>query len=130
MNESLQNQDKSEPPRFDEIEAASMIGKYILIGITYYDHDDNFIEHKQFHGNIVSADQMNGIVVRTLGNQEETICLPPDFRAFQKAKPGEYHLKSTGEIVEDPDFLVTWRMNKPDPNSEGYRTFGRFTPKF
>jgi hypothetical protein len=34
-------------------------------------------------------------------------------RAFQPAPPGEYRLKSTGEIVVDPDLLSTWTIRRP-----------------
>ncbi len=37
--------------------------------------------------------------------------LPPDVRTFEEARPGEYRLRSTGEIVVDPDFTSTWIVN-------------------
>jgi len=39
--------------------------------------------------------------------------MPPDLDAIAPAKPGEYRLKSTGEIVVDTDFLATWEVRQP-----------------
>jgi hypothetical protein len=36
--------------------------------------------------------------------------LPPDIRRFENALPGEYRLRSTGEVISDPDFTCTWRV--------------------
>jgi hypothetical protein len=40
--------------------------------------------------------------------------LPPSLAAFELAKPGRYTLKSTGEVIDDPDVLVSWGATKPD----------------
>jgi hypothetical protein len=42
----------------DEKLATSYIGKHLLIGITYLDYNENFIEQKQFYGNIVRITSM------------------------------------------------------------------------
>ena len=47
----------------------------------------------------VSADA-DGVIVRLEGQRlGETYALPPDFEAFDRAAPGEYRLRSTGELV-------------------------------
>ncbi|MFX0060574.1 MAG: hypothetical protein ACFFC7_00125 [Candidatus Hermodarchaeota archaeon] len=42
--------------------------------------------------------------------------LPPDLSAFQKAEPGDYRLRSTGEVVINPDFTVLWTVQPPSPD--------------
>ncbi|GAB5895435.1 hypothetical protein [Mycolicibacterium mageritense] len=37
----------------------------------------------------------------------ETFTLPPAPESFSPAPPGEYRLRSTGEVVTDPDYLAT-----------------------
>jgi hypothetical protein len=55
--------------------------------------------------------------IRLEGQKEgELFWLPPDIRAFQDAQPGEYRLRSTGEIVVDPDFITNWTINHPPPS--------------
>jgi hypothetical protein len=94
--------------------AASYIGKHLLVGITYLDHKGNFIEQKQFHGNIVRINEPEGIVIK-LHDSDQEYKLPPDLNALQAAPKGEYRLRSTGEIIFDPDLLTTWTLNKSKP---------------
>ncbi len=98
----------------DQELADSHIGKHLLIGMTYLDHEDNLIEQKQFHGIIVRINKHEGIVVR-LHDSNEEYKLPPDLNPLQEAPKGEYRLRSTGEIVVDPDLLTTWTLTKPKP---------------
>lgn len=93
---------------FDEKE---LKGKVILVGMTYYTKDDVFVEQKQFWGTITSVYD-NTIIVKQ--NNGEEFSIPNDKTAIEKAKPGEYKLRSTGEVVVDPDFLSTWNVNLPD----------------
>jgi len=99
----------------DQELANTYIGKHLLIGVTYLDHEDNFIEQKQFHGNIVRINDKEGIVLRVHESNEE-FKLPPDLKTLQKAPKGEYRLQATNEIVVDPDFLTTWTLNKANPD--------------
>lgn len=92
-----------------EITFESMLNKKILVGVTYYTKDNVFIEQKQFWGIVISSDE-NGIVIKLPNG--DTTSLPPDLRSTTVAKPGEYRLRSTGEIVKDPDFLSVWNVNR------------------
>ena len=49
-----------------------------------------------------------------LQNEGEEFSLPPDPDAFQPAAPGRYTLKTTGEVVVDPDFLAAWTVHPPE----------------
>lgn len=95
-----------------ELQFSDLPGKVILVGLTYYTHDKQFIEQKQFHGTVIRADE-KGILIRK-SDGEETM-LPPDLRSTKAAPPGEYRERSTGEIVENPDFLSTWNVVKGSP---------------
>jgi hypothetical protein len=39
--------------------------------------------------------------------------LPPTTKPFLDAKPGDYTLKSTGEIIRNPDVTVSWTITEP-----------------
>jgi len=41
--------------------------------------------------------------------------LPPDVTSLQPAKPGTYKLRSSGEVVVNPDYVCTWTINEPPP---------------
>lgn len=113
-NQPIQMLSNNERPPFDEVRAASFVGKHVLVGVAYHDHKDKFLEQRQLHGIIVSADARQGFAIELRGQRSgETFWLPPDLRPFEAARPGEYRLRSTGEVVADPDLLCTWIINKP-----------------
>jgi hypothetical protein len=103
----------SAPPDFDQAVADSYVGKYILVGVTYLDHFGKEIERLQMHGVIESADT-KGIKILLRGARSgETWIMPPTLDSISPAKPGQYTLHSTGEIIENPDLLSTWAVTKP-----------------
>ncbi len=104
-------------PQLDESAAHEYVGKTILIGVSYYDHKGNLREQKQWYGVIETFSNSEGIRVR-LQDSNHPCCLPPDPRAIRKAEPGTYTLRSTGEVVEDPDYLATWDCMLPEPRSQ------------
>lgn len=90
-----------------DITFKSIIGKKILVGITYMDKKGNVIKMAQYVGKIIEADESKGIVIEEY-NSKEILAVPPQLSAIKVAEPGEYKLKSTGEIVKNPDLLTTW----------------------
>ena len=90
----------------------NIIGKIILVGITYYTHDEELIERKQFYGEIISADRKNGIAFYK--QDGEKFILPPDLKNVKPAPEGEYKLHSTGEVVVNPDLISTWNLYAPE----------------
>lgn len=100
-------------PEFDQALADSYVGKYILIGVTYLDHQGEFIEQIQMHGTVQSANP-NGIAIALAGIRAgESWVMPPVLESISPAKPGLYSLRSTGESIENPDLLATWSVTKP-----------------
>lgn len=100
-------------PEFDQALADTYVGKYILIGVTYLDHQGQLLEQVQMHGTIESASP-DGIAIALGGLRAgESWVMPPTLDAISSAGPGVYNLRSTGESVEDPDLLATWSVTKP-----------------
>jgi hypothetical protein len=100
---------------FDEEFAGTLVGRYVLIGLTVHDVQGNLRRHEQLHGTVLSADCKAGIAVLLRGAREgETKWLPPVTSVFESAKPGTYTLNTTGEDVVDPDFIATWLVSQPD----------------
>ena len=93
----------------EQITFDCLLNKKILVGVTYYTQDEVLIEQKQFWGTVISSDE-KGIVIK-LPNGDIT-SLPPDLRSTTFARPGEYRLRSTSEIVVDPDFLSVWNVTR------------------
>lgn len=98
---------------FDQDLADSLVGKRVLVGITTVDRDDRPTGQRQFHGVIVRIDPRQGVVVAVHGTGDE-VCLPPDLGSYHVAAPGHYRLRSTGEVVVDPDLTCTWTVKPPE----------------
>lgn len=104
--------DVGELPAWNDAQAAKLVGATVLIGITRLDASG--AEQEQMFGVVRSADARDGFEVLLEGARSgETYWLPPDLRNFVPAPPGEYRLRSTGEVVTDPDYTSTWTIQPP-----------------
>ena len=90
-----------------ELSFSDLFGKTILVGITYYTNDNEFIEQKQYWGTVIEANDSQILFRQKSG---DVFGLPPDLSSTKLAPKGEYRLLSTGEIVIDPDFTSTWNV--------------------
>ena len=91
-------------------EAHDIVGKYILVGLTHVDADRNPRRYEQVHGRVVRANRNEGIVLQRPDGSEYP--LPPSIQGFEKGEEGEYELRSTGEIVNSPDYVVTFFVSQ------------------
>ncbi len=106
---------KDEPPEFDQDSANAMIGKKVLVGVTVEDRHGQFKRQEQFFGRVASVSKGKGILLELQGTRVgETKWLPPATNYYYKADPGRYTLRGTGEFVDDPDFTCTWLLIQPD----------------
>lgn len=97
-------------PDFDQDTADILVGKRVLIGITYTTREDTVLRQEQIHG-IVKAATRESVMVALQGSHEGEIReMPPNFESLEPARPGDYRLRSTGEVVANPDYLWTWTM--------------------
>lgn len=92
----------------------AMVGKQLLVGVTYVNAEDEVVNQLQFAGIVLDVEPLVSIQ-RGAG---EPFTLPPEPAAFDHAQPGEYQLRSTGETVVDPDYVTTWTVQAP-PQSRG-----------
>jgi|SRR6185437_2532821 len=112
------------------MDSDELLGKHLLIGITFLDDRGDVVEQFQTHGPIVLVDDTKGIVIEK-ADGSGTYSIPPDLRNLRPAPLGEYRLRSTGEILRDPDFLSNWTVNKTRPERieeykrSGFTGFGR-----
>jgi hypothetical protein len=104
------------PPSLDPDLVERLVGKRLLIGVTYLEHNGDFAEQQQLHGLVEEVSMQAGIVVRL--NDGAVRRFPPDLRGVAEARPGTYRLRSTGEEVEDPDYLCSWTITRAPPASQ------------
>jgi hypothetical protein len=89
--------------------AAQLLGKHLLVGLTYLNDDGTVERQKQLHGDVIRADE-DGVAI--LLSSGEHYSLPPDLRPYKQAAPGEYRLRSTGEVLIDPDYIANWTVTQ------------------
>jgi hypothetical protein len=100
-----------EPPRLiTEDEARQIQGKHFLVGIAYVDANEKPMRLIERHGVAVRANGKEGIVIRESDGTE--FAAPPTIAWFEKAPAGAYTLRSTGEVVVDPDYVGTFIVNQ------------------
>jgi hypothetical protein len=100
----------------DELDDASafaaLIGKHLLIGISFFDKDDNLESLVEHDGVIVAASQGEGIVIRR-SDTGEMFAIPPALDYIYPAQPAHYTLRSTGRVVSNPNLLATFNVYSP-----------------
>ena len=94
-------------------EAAALLGKYVIAAFIHVLPDGTVRERSQVHGVIVDAEPSTGFVLSLRGKRlGETMTLPPNASAFIRADSGNYRLKSTNELVIDPDYTSLWTVTE------------------
>ena len=107
----IAHRDDAGRPFLNAERAASLVGRRICVGLTIVDAGGAIVERRQFAGTIGEAHPRRG--VRIERGDGTDYWLPPDIRGIEEAPPGEYHLHSTGEVVVDPDYIVSWTVEAP-----------------
>ncbi len=93
------------------IEPSEVDGQIVLIGLTHV-KDDACIKQEQFAGTARIVDGKKLCLVYVECTDGQTRNWPFDQRTIERARPGEYQLRSTGEVIVDPKFLMTWTITK------------------
>lgn len=94
------------PESYDEL-----MGKVLLIGLSYYSQGGKFIEDKQLYGRIKQSNESCITIMQVNG---EEFSIPPDLSAIEIAAPGDYTLRSTNEVVRNPDYLASYSVTLPE----------------
>ena len=103
-------------------------GKVFLIGLTFVDKDGQLIEQYQTHGSVIGL--TNTGLLRIERKENSIFQIPYDKKSIEKAEKGEYRERSTGEIVTNPDFLMTWEITvEKNENLDKLKEFGFISPE-
>jgi hypothetical protein len=71
------------------------------------------LQQEQFFGVVQSAHKRAGVLLNLKGTRAGCrYNLPPDLRSYFNACPGNYRLRSTNEVVTNPDFTVTFSVHE------------------
>ena len=104
--------DRDEGSSWDQDEAEWLIGKQVVVGITRLASDGVTVKaQSQYHGKIVSADEVDGFKVECEGKLAGRIMtLPPDLSAFRIVNSGEHKPQSTGEAADESEIVSNWTI--------------------
>lgn len=95
----------------NEVSYKNILGKIMLVGLSYFNKNNELLEQQQIFGTVIKADKQGVKIKKSNG---DIFSLPPDLSSTTVAKPGEYTLHSTGEVVVDPDYLSVWKICQPE----------------
>ena len=87
-------------------------GKLFLIGLSFVDKNGDLIEQYQTHGTVVEL--TNDGLFKLEREDNSIFQMPYDKETINKADKGEYRERSTGQIIKDPDFLMSWEITIDD----------------
>lgn len=101
--------------------------KVFLIGLTFINKEGELIEQYQTHGNV--SELTNEGLIRIKRKDNTIFQMPYDKETIKKAEKGEYRLRTTKEIITNPDFIMTWEINTNDnDNLEKTKMYGYIPP--
>jgi hypothetical protein len=87
---------------------AYLVGKRLLVGVTYVDPDGTVLGRDQFCGTVLEV--VDGVVVVERPGEDEPAVLPAEHTAYERAPRGTYTLTRSGESVINPDMMTTWTV--------------------
>ena len=87
-------------------------GKVVLVGLTFIDQEGKIIERYQTHGTIAKL-TIDGFF-KIIREDNSVFRIPYLKETIKKAKEGKYREVSTGETIENPDFIMTWKVKTSD----------------
>lgn len=91
-------------------ETAALIGKRILVGLTYLDHDGKTAEQIQLHGVVAEVNEHTLRFQRADGGGLFSV---PNDGSLAPADPeAVYTLRTTGEAVSGVDHVATWMIHR------------------
>jgi hypothetical protein len=93
----------------------TLVGRTVLLGITILSSGGEELERHQLHGAIRGMESPFGLVVELAGGG--LLDLPPTFALLDEAPPGDYRLRSTGEVVVNPDLMSVVTVSLPSGQS-------------
>lgn len=84
-------------------------GKLFLVGLTFVDENGILKEQYQTHG--IVQELTNDGLIKLIREDKTIFQMPYDNETINEAEKGEYREKSTGQIINNPDYIMTWEIS-------------------
>ena len=93
---------------YQEGSAHPQVGARVLVRFNFCDEQGEVVEEQQFNG-VIEKITDSEVLLRHPSNGKE-VSLPPHFGSYSVAEKGTYDLPSTGEKMQNPDFITEWTL--------------------
>ena len=104
----------------------TIIGKTVLVGLSYFDKGGELLQQRQMCGTVIEADKEKGIALQVIKATETQskesdsenkpndahFVLPSSLTCWFNAPAGHYKNPADGIDIENPNFLVTWDIHQ------------------
>ena len=99
-----------------------IINKSCVIGLSYFDGDDQLLKQSMLAGSVTATDDENGITValitKDIADSPPVFILPSSLTPWFNAPKGTYRDENSNVLIENPDYLVTWDIHRTQENKE------------
>ena len=113
-----------------DISLFSILHQTVLVGLSYFDNHGNLLEQRQLGGTVIETDQQKGIAIKRAGNTEDYFVLPASLVCWFHSPAGDFRDSDTGELISNPDYLVTWDIFQQQENvEEGTHQWWEWRPR-
>ena len=102
------------PVQLNIDDPSTLIGRTIIVGMTYLDQKGEVERQVQHFGTITN---IVGHDMTIEGPDGKVLHIPYDVRALSVAAKGTYRLRQTQEEIENPDLLATWTIEPKAPST-------------
>jgi len=107
----------------NQISHNALIGKLVIIGISFFDSNDDLIDTFQTHGIVEKSDNHELLRIRKKDNGIFQLPFDPD--TIQEAPSGKYSEKHSSTIITNPDYMILWSISvKDDDRIDEIKEFG------
>ena len=91
-----------------DAKAQTFLGKIMLVNIRHFDEHGDDLKSEMFHGEIIEIRE-DAVVLMLRGEKTgETYTLPQILDDLDEPEFPVYKNEETGEIIENPDFIVSF----------------------
>lgn len=114
------------------------LGKTCVIGLSYFDVNENIIKQSILAGTVKAAEHDKGIEVALLTSeptskesaQAPVFIIPANLSCWFVAPKGNFHTSDASIAMLDPDYLVTWDIYQTKPSKQdGEQQWWKWLPR-
>lgn len=110
------------------------LDKTCLIGLSYFDVNNQLLKQQTLAGKVNSVSKENGISVVLKGSKGSDklpeFIIPADLSCWFVAPKGDFHTSIEDIKVTNPDYLVTWDIHQSrGDKQEGEQQWWQWVPR-